>query len=92
LYIYLDTRGDILSVSINLKEIYMDGESYRESEKKGLNRDSCTDVGNIFQPPRVRCSICVCDEIDRFLLDYGFNFLPYIGSIIYIVLLIKATL
>jgi hypothetical protein len=70
----------------------MDSESYRKNEKKSLDRDCCTDVGNILQPLRVRCSICVCDEIDRFLLDYGFNFLPYISSIIYIVLLIKATL
>ena len=67
----------------------MDGESYRKSEKKGLNRDSRTDVGDILQPTRVRCSICLCDEIDRFLLDYGCNFLPYISILVYSLLLIK---
>ncbi len=90
--IYIDNSNDILSVSINLKETHMDSESYRKSEKKSLNRDRCTDVSDILQPSGVRCSICVCDEIDRFLLDYGFNFLPYISSIIYIILLIETTL
>jgi len=69
----------------------MDGESYRKNEKKGLNRDDCVDVGDIFQPFRVRCSIRVCNEIDRFLLDYGCNFLPYISFIIYILLLLEET-
>ena len=69
----------------------MDGESYRKSEKKGLNRDSRTDVGDILQPFGVRCSIRVCNEIDRFLLDYGFNFLPYISFVIYIILFLKET-
>jgi hypothetical protein len=67
----------------------MDGESYRQSEKKSLNRDRCTNAGNILQPIRVRCSIRICNEIDRFLLDYGFNFLPYISAAIYFILFLK---
>jgi hypothetical protein len=67
----------------------MNGESYRENEKQDLNRDNCTDVSNIFQPTGVRCFICLHNEIDGFLLDYGFNFLPYLSGIIYCILLIK---
>ena len=68
----------------------MDSESYR-SEKKSDNGDRCVDAGDIFQPTWVRCPIRVCNEIDRFLLDYGFNFLPYISFIIYIILFLKET-
>jgi hypothetical protein len=67
----------------------MDGESYRKNEKKILNRNNCPNVSDIFQPTRVRCSIRICDEIDGFLLDYGFNFLPYFSGIIYAILLLK---
>ncbi len=32
----------------------------------------------------VRCSIFIDNGIDRFVLDYGRNFLPYIGCFFYI--------
>ena len=83
-------RSDILSVSINLNRTHMDGDSYSKNKKvSNLDRDRCVNVGNILQPTRVRCSICVCNEIDRFLLDYGCNFLPYISFIIYSLLLLE---
>lgn len=66
----------------------MESESYRNEEKSD-NGDHCINAGDIFQPTWVRCPVRICDEIDGFLLDYGFNFLPYISFIIYIVLLIK---
>lgn len=66
----------------------MDGDSKRQIKKKTRRNDS-VNVGNILQPTRVRCSICLCDEIDRFLLDYGYNFLPYISIVIYGLLLLK---
>jgi hypothetical protein len=69
----------------------MDSESCRENEKKGLNGDNCIDVSNIFQPIGVRRSICLCDEIDRFLLDYGYYFLPNISTVIYLILFLKET-
>ena len=66
----------------------MDGDSKRQNKKSTLGNDSA-DAGDILQPTRVRCSICLCDEIDGFLLDYGCNFLPYISILVYSLLLIK---
>lgn len=66
----------------------MDGDSKRQIKKK-TRRNNSVNVGNILQPTRVRCSICLCNEIDRFLLDYGYNFLPYISTAIYIILFLK---
>lgn len=46
------------------------------------------DGGNILLPVWLRPSIQDHNGLDRFLLDYGFNFLPYIGFFIYFVLLL----
>ena len=66
----------------------MDGDSKRQNKKTSLGNDS-VDAGDIFQPIGVRCSIRLCDEINGFLLDYGYNFLPYISFIIYCLLFVK---
>ena len=66
----------------------MDGDSKRQNKKSTLGNDSA-DAGDLFQPTGVRCPIRLCNEIDRFLLDYGFNFLPYFSIILYFILLIK---
>jgi hypothetical protein len=45
----------------------------RNAEEK--NSDGCADTGDIFQPTRVRCTLCTCDEVDRVILDHGRNIL-----------------
>ena len=42
---------------------------------------------NIFLPVWLRPFIQEANGLDRFLLDYGFNILPYIGFIIYMLFL-----
>jgi hypothetical protein len=42
---------------------------------------------NVFQPLWVRCAFRVDDGVDRFLLDYGLNFLLPIGIILWTLLL-----
>lgn len=69
----------------------MDGDSKRQNKKSTLGNDSA-DAGDILQPTRVRCSICLCNEINGFLLDYGYNFLPYISFVIYCLLFIEESL
>lgn len=69
----------------------MDGDSKRQSKKSSLRNDS-SDAGDILQPTGVRCSIRLCNEIDGFLLDYGYNFLPSISLIIYCLLYFKEAL
>jgi hypothetical protein len=43
---------------------------------------------NVFQPVWVRCIVQNDDGINGFLLDYGFNFLPYIGLISWIIFIL----
>ena len=69
----------------------MDGDSKRKNNKVSRGNNS-VNVGDIFQPIGVRCPVRLCDEINGFLLDYGFNFLPYLSFLIYSVLLIKEAL
>jgi hypothetical protein len=45
-------------------------------------------VSNFFSTIWLRRPICVNNEVDRFLLDYGFNFLFYIGSFLWLLFLI----
>jgi len=42
---------------------------------------------NLFLPIWLRPFIQKADGLDRFLLDYGFNILPYIGFFIYMLFL-----
>lgn len=64
----------------------MDGDSrYESCEKKddipepGENSDSQSHAGNLFSAFWLRRPVCVNNEMDRFLLDYGCNFLFYLG-------------
>jgi hypothetical protein len=41
----------------------------------------------IFLPVWLRSIVQRTNVMDRFLLDYGFNILPYIGIVIYLLLL-----
>ena len=42
------------------------------------------DVSNVLLAIWLRCNFCDHNEIYKFVLDYGCNFLPYIGVIFYI--------
>lgn len=43
---------------------------------------------DVLQPSRIRRFIQSSHGLDRFLLDYGFNILPYFGFVIYLILLL----
>jgi hypothetical protein len=46
---------------------------------------------NVFQSTRLRRIIQSSNEYDRFLLDYGFDFLPGISIILWFILLLTQT-
>lgn len=50
------------------------------------------DAGNVFQPTWVRCAFQASNELDRFLLDYGFHFLWRCGIFSWIVFLTEKVL
>lgn len=60
----------------------MDSDEPYKQKKNGNNKSGS---GYVFQPTRIRRIIQVCDELDTFLLDYGYNFLPYITIISWII-------
>ena len=67
-----------------------DGESYRWKNKniknnKGKVIDNFIIPFQFFSSIWVRCPFSNDNEMDRFLLDYGRNFLPYFGSVFYII-------
>ena len=64
----------------------MDGDNKRQNKKSTLGNDSA-DAGDLFQPTGVRCSIRLCNEIDGFLLDYGYNFLLPVGIFLWAIFL-----
>ena len=70
----------------------MDGDSKKQNKIQNSFRDRGIDARNLLQSIRFRCPICVHNEIDRFLLDYGCYFLPSISFVIYCILFIKETL
>jgi hypothetical protein len=59
-----------------------------ETEIKTKPKQRSANASDIFQPARLRRSIQVRNGLDRFLLDYGFNFLPYISVAIWIIFLL----
>lgn len=64
----------------------MDGDSKRQ--EKTIPRNHGAYVSNVFQSTWLRRIIQSGAGLDRFLLDYGFNFLPYISILIWIILFI----
>lgn len=66
----------------------MEGDSYREEKHKEKNGDDESYPRNVLQSVRVRRSVCSNNEMDRVLLDYGFNFLLPFGIILWIVFLV----
>jgi hypothetical protein len=66
----------------------MDGDSYREEKHKEKIGDAKSNTSNVLQSVRVRRSVRVNYEMDRVLLDYGFNFLLPFGVVLWIVFLV----
>jgi len=70
----------------------MEYDSWKSSEIKGEDIDEaqhlCVDACDLLQPARFRRAIQSSNGLDRFLLDYGYNFLPYVAIIIYSIFLL----
>jgi len=69
----------------------MDNDSGRVNMEGELEKETqqyCSNAGNILQPAWLRRAIQGSNGLDRVLLDYGFNFLPYLSIIIYTLLLL----
>jgi len=60
-----------------------------EGELKKESSDPLPNSRNIFQPFRFRCFVRTCDEVDRVLLDYGYNFLLPVGIFLWAIFLIS---
>ena len=60
-----------------------------EGELKQESSDPLPDYRNLFQPFRFRRFICSYNEVDRVLLDYGYNFLLPVGIFLWTLLLIS---
>lgn len=57
----------------------------RNPEKKGFN--NVLNAGDVLQSTWIRCAIQDGDGLDRFLLDYGCNFLLYFSAISWLIFL-----
>lgn len=66
----------------------MEGDSYREEKYKEKNGYGESYPRNVLQSVRVRRSVRSNNEMDRVLLDYGFNFLLPFGVILWVVFLV----
>lgn len=69
----------------------MDGDSQKKNEE-GDPSNPDPYISNILQPTWIRRAFQDGDGLDRFLLDYGFNFLLRFGVLLHLVLFIKETL
>lgn len=65
----------------------MDPDSCINSEKQEQNSDNMPNAGHLFSSIGVRCTIFTNNELDKFLLDYGFNFLPVVSIVSWILFL-----
>jgi hypothetical protein len=66
----------------------MESESYREKTHKKKISDVKLSPSNVLQSVGVRRSVRSDNEMDRVLLDYGFNFLLPFGIFLWIVFLV----
>ncbi len=65
----------------------MDPDSSETYHKKYKNFNNSVDDSDVLQPAWVRCAFRPCNEVDRFLLDYGRYFLFPIGILLWCVFL-----
>lgn len=74
----------------------MDGDSIKDDKQsKVIERKDSNNLPfplQFFSTIWLRWSVRGNNEMDRFLLDYGLNFLPYIGIILYSVFIITKIL
>ena len=73
----------------------MDGDRQKATRIKESSRDNTkvsTAGGNVLQSVWLRHTILHNPEVDRFILDYNFYFLPSVGILLYIVLLLAKVL
>lgn len=59
-----------------------------DSSAHKQNQEYTTNAGNVFQPTWFRRIVQTGDGLDRFLLDYGCNFLLHISCVSWIVFLL----
>lgn len=64
-----------------------DNETDKQVEQ-GKIEYRVSNVSYLFPTFWIRRAICADNEVDRFLLDYGYNFLFYIGSIFWLIYLL----
>jgi hypothetical protein len=64
----------------------MDPE-HKDNESQKKDPDSCPDPSHIFQSTGLRRFIRSCDEVDRVLLGYGWNFLLPFSAFLWLVFL-----
>lgn len=57
-----------------------------KQENKKKDPDPLPTFRHVFQPTWFRCPICPDHEMDRVLLDYGYNFLLPISIFFWIIL------
>lgn len=66
-----------------------ESDKRKETEgEKSKDGDPLPYVGNVFSTIWLRCTIQTNNGLDKFLLDYGYNFLLPVGSFIWIVFLL----
>jgi hypothetical protein len=68
-----------------------DSNNQNDNLEKKIYRQSSNILfndGNVLQSFRIRHIIQISNDLDKFLLDYGFNFLPSCGVISWIIFLI----
>ena len=64
----------------------MDSDS--TEQKKAIHRNHGAYVSNVLQSTWLRRTVQSSVGLDRFLLDYGFDFLPHISFFVWIVFFI----
>jgi len=60
----------------------MDADPDSEKQSSYNKLDSC----NILQSPGVRCRLCSCDKMDRFILRHRRHLLWHIGLLFWVIL------
>jgi hypothetical protein len=68
------------------REILVENTEVDEDQPPSYNLND----SNILQPAWVRCAFRPGHEVDRFLLDYGLNFLLPVGVILWTILLLTS--
>lgn len=70
----------------------MDDASQNKNLETNFSRKSCNYVpndGDVFQPIWVRLSLQDDIRFHEFLLDYGRNFLPRVGTFLFIIYILQ---